>query len=92
MNQETNKPGPASGQSIDTSGVSRRSFLKKASAGNSGQEFQILKTYAIGPVVLVERYDIITGGGRGNAKIHVAGVLIVKDGKIASWRDYDIKD
>lgn len=50
-------------------------------------EFEILNISASGDVVLTERLDKFSMGGR-NVELPVAGVFEVREGKIAAWRDY----
>ena len=52
--------------------------------------FEILREYAVGPIVLNERHDHFTGP-QGARVFHVAGVFFVRDGKIAEWTDYIIR-
>lgn len=58
-------------------------FLKPAQS----VEFVVLNIAAAGNVVLTERLDRFEMGGK-NVELPVAGVFEVKDGKIATWRDY----
>ncbi|MEX0874551.1 MAG: limonene-1,2-epoxide hydrolase family protein [Actinomycetota bacterium] len=50
-------------------------------------EFKILGIAADGDTVFTERVDTFVMDG-GTISLPVAGVFEVKDGKIASWRDY----
>lgn len=52
-------------------------------------EFAIVRTYAIGPIVIDERYDRFTMG-QSNMEFHVAGLFFIKDGKIKEWTDFMI--
>ena len=58
-----------------------------------GAEFKVLKTVALGPLVLNERDDvIITANGKETRTFHVAaGLFFVENGKIAEWTDYLIQ-
>jgi limonene-1,2-epoxide hydrolase len=65
-----------------------RQFTKQASAA----EFEIKQIAANGDVVLTERVDRFTIGGRPIA-LPVMGAFELRDGKIAAWRDYfDLAD
>ncbi|MBI4518541.1 MAG: nuclear transport factor 2 family protein [Deltaproteobacteria bacterium] len=50
-------------------------------------EFEILHMASVDDVVLNERIDRFVVGGR-QVSLPVAGVFVVRDGKIAAWRDY----
>lgn len=50
-------------------------------------EFRILHMAANGPIVFTERVDRFIMGGK-EVLLPVAGVMEVKEGKIAAWRDY----
>ena len=63
-----------------------------------GAEFKVLKTVALGPIVLNERDDIFAkgfGDGPGNAGPRTyrvaAGLFFVENGKIVEWTDYVIR-
>ena len=63
-----------------------------------GAEFKVLKTVAMGPLVLNERDDIFAkgfGDGPANAgpKTYrvAAGLFLVENGKIVEWTDYVIR-
>ncbi len=65
-----------------------RQFAKQASAA----EFEIKQIAANGDVVLTERVDRFTIGGKPIA-LPVMGTFELRDGKIAAWRDYfDLAD
>lgn len=50
--------------------------------------FEVLDTWARGPMVINERIDHFTGG---NLKSwHGVGVFFLRDGKIVEWYDYSI--
>ena len=55
-----------------------------------GAEFKVLKTVAIGPLVLNERDDIIVTATNGPTRtFHVAaGLFFVENAKIVEWTDY----
>jgi limonene-1,2-epoxide hydrolase len=54
----------------------------------SVQRFEILETFAKGPMVFNERIDHFTSGPLRSW--HGVGVFFLKDGKIAEWDDYTI--
>ena len=58
-----------------------------------GAEFKVLKTVALGPLVLNERDDVIVmANGKDTRTFHVAaGLFFVENGKIAEWTDYVIQ-
>jgi limonene-1,2-epoxide hydrolase len=49
---------------------------------------KILQTFAKGPMVANSRVDTVTAPGKPDQIIKVAGVFIVKNGKIKEWDDY----
>jgi limonene-1,2-epoxide hydrolase len=55
-----------------------------------GAEFKVLKTVALGPLVLNERDDtVVMATGKETRTFHVAaGLFFVENGKIAEWTDY----
>lgn len=52
------------------------------------ERFEVLDTFARGPMVINERVDHFTGGPLRSW--HGVGVFFVKDGKIVEWYDYTI--
>ena len=56
----------------------------------TAERFEILDTFARGPMVFNERIDYFAPGGRLKSW-HGVGVFFVKDGKIVEWQDYTIK-
>jgi len=53
--------------------------------------FEVLDTYAKGPMVFNERIDHFTPGGQMPLKSwHGVGVFFLKEGKIVEWQDYTI--
>jgi len=50
--------------------------------------FEVLETFAKGPMVINERIDHFTGGPLRSW--HGVGVFFLKDGKIVEWYDYTI--
>lgn len=53
------------------------------------ERFDILETFARGPMVFNERIDYFAPGGRLKTWRGV-GVFFLKDGKIVEWQDYTI--
>ena len=63
-----------------------------------GAEFKVLKTVALGPIILNERDDIFAkgfGDGPANAGPRTfrvaAGLFFVENGQIVEWTDYVIR-
>jgi limonene-1,2-epoxide hydrolase len=52
-------------------------------------KFEVLDTFARGPMVFNERIDRFAPGGRLKSW-HGVGVFFVKDGKIVEWQDFTI--
>jgi limonene-1,2-epoxide hydrolase len=52
------------------------------------EKFEVLETFARGPMVVNERIDRFSGGPL--KAWHGVGVFFVKDGKIVEWYDYTI--
>lgn len=73
--QEPNKGKPAVTDRI-------KSFLDRV------QSFEVIETFARGPMVFNERRDHFTGGPL--KMWHGVGVFFVKDRKIVEWYDYTI--
>jgi limonene-1,2-epoxide hydrolase len=59
--------------------------------GTDVVEIRILKSQAIGPVVINERIDIFEGPKK-HWRFHLTGMFFVKDGKIQEWTDYVIPE
>jgi limonene-1,2-epoxide hydrolase len=55
---------------------------------NQVQGFEVIETFAKGPMVFNERHDHFTGGAL--KMWHGVGVFFLKDGKIVEWYDYTI--
>jgi limonene-1,2-epoxide hydrolase len=54
-------------------------------------DWEILRSYVIGPLVLNERIDHFNapeGGKSPSMRFHVAGHFLVEDGKIKIWKDW----
>jgi len=56
---------------------------------NAVQGFDVIETFAKGPIVVNERNDHFQGGGPLK-KWRGVGVFFLKNGKIAEWSDYTI--
>jgi limonene-1,2-epoxide hydrolase len=61
-------------------------------------DFKILDSWARGPMVINERIDSFTRPAAtqmekdATPSYHLVGVFFIKDGKIAEWTDYGIRD
>jgi limonene-1,2-epoxide hydrolase len=55
---------------------------------DSVEQFEVLDTWARGPMVMNERIDRFSGGPL--KAWHGVGVFFLKDGKIVEWYDYTI--
>jgi len=64
-----------------------RSYVERSSQ----IEFKILDSWTRGPMVINERIDSFTRADASPA-YHLVGVFFIKDGKIAEWIDYGIRD
>jgi len=60
---------------------------KQFFATRKAAHFEVLRTHAIGNIVINERIDHFTRED-GKDAFHVAGVFLVKGGKIVEWQDY----
>ena len=75
--------GPIKGREAVTATI--KGFLDRV------VRFEVLDTYAKGPMVFNERIDHFTPGGQMPLKSwHGVGVFFLKDGKIVEWQDYTI--
>lgn len=50
-------------------------------------EFEVIRSFAIGDIVIDERYDRFTMGTKDVA-YHMVGVFFIRNGKIQEWFDY----
>ena len=66
------------------------SFSRFLSTAESA-EFKVMRTHALGAIVINERMDIFKTA-QGERSFHVVGVFFVKDGKIAEWYDFSMPD
>jgi limonene-1,2-epoxide hydrolase len=64
--------------------------LKKMLGAPSKAEFEVVQTFARGPIVFNERFDRFAMPKR-NIDWHGVGVFMMRDGKIAEWSDYTIR-
>ena len=63
-------------------------FLKKLKA----VEWEMVRSHVMGPLVINERVDHFYAHDRKyDNHPRIAGMFIVRDGKIAVWRDYTMK-
>lgn len=62
-----------------------RQFLAPAKSAR----FEVLRTAAMGNIVINDRIDYFEMGETHNA-FHVTGFFFLKDGKIVEWRDYTV--
>ena len=54
-------------------------------------EFRVLRLACLGPVAIHERSEHYYGSdGRLDTRFQVVGVLLIRDGLIADWRDYAV--
>jgi limonene-1,2-epoxide hydrolase len=65
--------------------------LKRMLATAQRAEIQVVQSFAKGPIVFNERFDRFTMGER-KIDWHGVGVFFLKDGKIAEWSDFAIRD
>jgi limonene-1,2-epoxide hydrolase len=61
--------------------------LEALLAMGTDSEWKVLREVANGDVVMNERVDVFTIGGKP-AELPVMGVFVLRDGLIAEWRDY----
>jgi limonene-1,2-epoxide hydrolase len=63
-------------------------FLKKLKA----VDWVINRSHVLGPMVINERIDhFYAHDSKYDHHPHIAGLFIVRDGKIAIWRDYNLR-
>ena len=65
--------------------------LKKMLGSPSKVTFDLVQTFARGPIVFNERFDRFTMPQR-NVNWHGVGVFVVRDGRIAEWSDFTIHE
>jgi limonene-1,2-epoxide hydrolase len=61
--------------------------IKGFIAAAKSAEFEVLRTHAMGSIVINERIDHFDIGATKNA-FHIVGIFFVKDGEIQEWQDY----
>ena len=61
--------------------------IKQFIATAKSAEFEVLRTHAMGSIVINERIDHFDMGEMKNA-FHIVGIFFVRDGKIQEWQDY----
>jgi limonene-1,2-epoxide hydrolase len=62
--------------------------MKSFSVSGQSIDVQILESFAKGPVVVNSRIDTVKAPGKPDQVFRVAGVFVVKQGKIVEWTDY----
>jgi limonene-1,2-epoxide hydrolase len=62
--------------------------MKSFSVPGQVIKIEILESFAKGPVVVNSRIDTIQTPGKPDQVYKIAGVFVVKQGKIAEWTDY----
>ena len=60
----------------------------RAGVGAGKVSVKVLGTSAKGPIVMNERVDTITAPGKPVQIFKAVGVLLIRDGKIKEWTDY----
>ena len=64
-------------------------YLRRSVGEATAAEFEVVDTFARGPVVVNERFDRFTLSG-SEFVWHGVGVFHVEDGKIVEWSDFTI--
>jgi limonene-1,2-epoxide hydrolase len=64
--------------------------LKKGLGTAKKAEFEVVQSFARGPIVFNERFDRFALGER-SINWNGVGVFFIKDGKIAEWSDYTVR-
>jgi limonene-1,2-epoxide hydrolase len=54
-------------------------------------EFEVIESWARGSIVMDERKDWLYQAGKEKRLIHLVGVFVMRDGKIAEWTDYGLQ-
>jgi limonene-1,2-epoxide hydrolase len=74
--------------------VGRDAFIKELGsflANLKEVEWEILRTYSIGELVINDRIDHFVGEDeKRSMHFSIAGYFLVRDGKIAIWKDYSL--
>jgi len=74
--------------------IGRDAFIKELGGflgGLKEVEWEILRTYTIGELVINDRIDHFVGEDeKRSMHFAIAGVFLVRDGKIKMWKDYSL--
>jgi len=74
--------------------IGREAFIKELGgflAGLKEVEWEMIRTYAIGDMVINDRIDHFVGEDESRSMhFAIAGFFLVRDGKIAIWKDYSL--
>lgn len=62
-------------------------FIQMIMDDVTGCEFEVVESFARGPIVVNDRWDRFEYPSR-KSEFHVAGVFFMRDGLIAEWTDY----
>jgi limonene-1,2-epoxide hydrolase len=62
--------------------------MKSFSTSGQSIDVKMLEIFAKGPVVVTSRVDTVKAPGKPDQVFKVAGVFIVKGGKITEWTDF----
>ena len=63
-------------------------FIDFMKDGSRVERVDFHHVFATGPVVVTRRTDVVVTPGKPNTNYEIAGVFLVKDGKIREWVDY----
>jgi limonene-1,2-epoxide hydrolase len=62
--------------------------MKSFTASGQSVDVKMLEIFAKGPVVVTSRIDTVKAPGKPDQAYPIAGVFIVKNGKITEWTDF----
>jgi limonene-1,2-epoxide hydrolase len=62
--------------------------MKGFTASGQSVDVEMLEIFAKGPVVVTSRVDTVKASGKPDQVYKIAGVFIVKGGKITEWTDF----
>ncbi len=62
--------------------------MKSFTGSGQSIDVKMLEVFAKGPVVVTSRIDTVKAPGKPDQIYKIAGVFVVKGGKIAEWTDY----
>ena len=62
--------------------------MKSFTASGQSVDVKMLEIFAKGPVVVTSRVDTVKAPGKPDQVYKIAGVFIVKGGKITEWTDF----